>query len=251
MTIFRIDSDRPPGRVHHDHHRVVAALVRPGDLVGQVALRDRVDVVLELDREDARRCRLRGAAATSATTARTAETARSPRRKAAFTAVRILSRTPRAALRAWAHWREPDESARPRSPARARRPGASRGPRTGRRSWRRTCRSASRARPRPRRRRRLRPGRRSTGRAPARVLFRTHAVAGRWSAWRPAAPEAEDLPDPGSRETRIRSGLAARQPLLGRRRPTAWRTAWWATCAGCAPGTCGARSSGRRSGRRP
>src|SRR4029453_5793263 len=33
-----------------------------------------------------------------------------------------------------------------------------------------------------------------------RVFFRTHAVSGRWSRWRPAAPEAEDRPDSGSRE---------------------------------------------------
>ena len=61
----------------------------------------------------------------------------------------------------------------------------------------------------------------STGRAPAGCSSAPTAVAGRWSSWRPVAPEAEDLPDPGSRETRIRSGLAARQPVLGRRRPTA------------------------------
>jgi N-acetylmuramoyl-L-alanine amidase-like protein/flagellar hook capping protein FlgD len=30
---------------------------------------------------------------------------------------------------------------------------------------------------------------------PGRVSFRTRGVAGRWSAWRPAVPEAEDLPD--------------------------------------------------------
>jgi hypothetical protein len=35
---------------------------------------------------------------------------------------------------------------------------------------------------------------------PGRVFFRTHAVSGRWSPWRPAAPEAEDQPDPGSPE---------------------------------------------------
>jgi N-acetylmuramoyl-L-alanine amidase-like protein len=33
-----------------------------------------------------------------------------------------------------------------------------------------------------------------------RVLFRTRGLQGRWSSWRPAAPEAEDRPDPGSRE---------------------------------------------------
>ncbi len=37
------------------------------------------------------------------------------------------------------------------------------------------------------------------------VLFRTHARGGRWSAWRPAAPEEEDGPDPGSAERRPRS----------------------------------------------
>ena len=52
----------------------------------------------------------------------------------------------------------------------------------------------------------LRPRRRSTGRAPARVLFRTRSVAGRWSAWQRAAPEGEDLPDPASREARARPG---------------------------------------------
>jgi hypothetical protein len=32
------------------------------------------------------------------------------------------------------------------------------------------------------------------------VEFRTRSLAGRWSAWHSAAPEAEDLPDPGSGE---------------------------------------------------
>src|SRR5918992_152779 len=32
------------------------------------------------------------------------------------------------------------------------------------------------------------------------VTFRTRSVDGRWSAWRPAAPEAEDGPDPSSGE---------------------------------------------------
>ena len=34
---------------------------------------------------------------------------------------------------------------------------------------------------------------------PGSVEFRTRSVAGRWSAWQPAAPEAEDLPDSPSR----------------------------------------------------
>jgi N-acetylmuramoyl-L-alanine amidase len=37
-----------------------------------------------------------------------------------------------------------------------------------------------------------------------RVLFRTRSLAGRWSAWRPAAPEDEDGPDPGTREAKAR-----------------------------------------------
>jgi hypothetical protein len=34
------------------------------------------------------------------------------------------------------------------------------------------------------------------------VLFRTRSPAGRWSAWRPAAPGEDDLPDRGTRESR-------------------------------------------------
>src|SRR2546430_10969173 len=30
---------------------------------------------------------------------------------------------------------------------------------------------------------------------PGTVVFRTRSLAGRWSPWEPAAPEAEDLPD--------------------------------------------------------
>jgi flagellar hook assembly protein FlgD len=35
---------------------------------------------------------------------------------------------------------------------------------------------------------------------PGRVSFRTRSVQGRWSAWRGSAPEAEDAPDPKTRE---------------------------------------------------
>jgi N-acetylmuramoyl-L-alanine amidase-like protein len=38
-------------------------------------------------------------------------------------------------------------------------------------------------------------------RGPGSVEFRTRTLSGRWSPWRQAAPEAEDLPDPGSPET--------------------------------------------------
>ncbi len=34
------------------------------------------------------------------------------------------------------------------------------------------------------------------------VSFRTHSLGGRWSSWHAAAPEAEDVPDPGSAESR-------------------------------------------------
>src|SRR6266511_2068602 len=39
-------------------------------------------------------------------------------------------------------------------------------------------------------------------RGPGSVDFRTRSLAGNWSAWRPAAPEAEDLPDVFSDEAR-------------------------------------------------
>jgi N-acetylmuramoyl-L-alanine amidase-like protein len=40
-------------------------------------------------------------------------------------------------------------------------------------------------------------------RGPGSVEFRTRSIAGRWSAWHPAAPEAEDLPDRPSRSWRF------------------------------------------------
>ena len=52
-----------------------------------------------------------------------------------------------------------------------------------------------------------------TGRARARSLFRTRSVERRWSAWRPAAPEAEDLPDSDARADAAR-GWKRRQPVL-------------------------------------
>jgi flagellar hook assembly protein FlgD len=44
------------------------------------------------------------------------------------------------------------------------------------------------------------------------VRFRTRSLAGRWSEWRQAAPEDEDGPDLGSRESRIRSGWRLGSP---------------------------------------
>ncbi len=51
-------------------------------------------------------------------------------------------------------------------------------------------------------------------RGPGRVVFRTRSLNGRWSVWRPGAPEDEDGPDPGSAE----------------RRRSRWRLGnpWWA-----------------------
>jgi flagellar hook assembly protein FlgD len=49
-------------------------------------------------------------------------------------------------------------------------------------------------------------------RGPGRVAFRTRSLDGRWSGWRPAAPEDEDGPDPGSRETRARQGWRIGNP---------------------------------------
>jgi hypothetical protein len=44
------------------------------------------------------------------------------------------------------------------------------------------------------------------------VEFRTRSASGGWSAWRTAAPEAEDLPDAGSAETRATSGWRLGSP---------------------------------------
>jgi hypothetical protein len=44
------------------------------------------------------------------------------------------------------------------------------------------------------------------------VQFRTHAVGGRWSAWKTAAPEAEDRPDRGSSERAGMSGWRLGNP---------------------------------------
>ena len=44
------------------------------------------------------------------------------------------------------------------------------------------------------------------------VSFRTRSVSGRWSAWRPARPEAEDLPDRATDEARARRGWKLGNP---------------------------------------
>ena len=49
-------------------------------------------------------------------------------------------------------------------------------------------------------------------RGPGGVSFRTRSLEGRWSTWRRAAPEDEDAPDPGSPESRRRSGWRIGNP---------------------------------------
>jgi len=49
-------------------------------------------------------------------------------------------------------------------------------------------------------------------RGPGRVVLRTRSLDGRWSAWRPAAPEDEDLPDAGSRELSPTAGWRVGNP---------------------------------------
>ena len=58
-----------------------------------------------------------------------------------------------------------------------------------------------------------------------RVLFRTRRVAGRWSLWRTAAPEAEDLPDAGSAEGASARGWRIGNPYwVGPSDRIQWRT---------------------------
>jgi len=49
-------------------------------------------------------------------------------------------------------------------------------------------------------------------RGTGRLALRTRSLDGRWSGWRPAAPEDEDGPDPGSRENRVRTGWRIGNP---------------------------------------
>jgi hypothetical protein len=49
-------------------------------------------------------------------------------------------------------------------------------------------------------------------RGPGSVQFRTHGVGGSWTTWRVAAPEAEDLPDMGTRERRAGGGWRLGNP---------------------------------------
>jgi N-acetylmuramoyl-L-alanine amidase/CHU_C Type IX secretion signal domain len=69
----------------------------------------------------------------------------------------------------------------------------------------------------------LEPGRASAGgkqftlagvrwQGTGKVVFRTRSVSGRWSAWRAAAAEDEDGPDPGSREATRRAGWQVGSP---------------------------------------
>jgi hypothetical protein len=59
---------------------------------------------------------------------------------------------------------------------------------------------------------------------PGTVLFRTHSVTGRWSAWQRAAPEDEDQPDRGTAETRLRVGWRLGNPYwVGSSDRIGWR----------------------------
>jgi hypothetical protein len=49
-------------------------------------------------------------------------------------------------------------------------------------------------------------------RGPGKVLFRARSARGRWSAWRPAAPDAEDLPDRSHPEGRAAAGWRLGNP---------------------------------------
>jgi flagellar hook assembly protein FlgD len=49
-------------------------------------------------------------------------------------------------------------------------------------------------------------------RGPGRLWFRTRAPSGSWSAWQPARPEAEDLPDRGTREAAAGRGWKLGNP---------------------------------------
>jgi hypothetical protein len=61
---------------------------------------------------------------------------------------------------------------------------------------------------------------------PGVVSFRTAVRPGRWSAWRPARPEAEDLPDPGTDEAAARAGWKIGNPFwTGPARYVQYRTA--------------------------
>jgi hypothetical protein len=56
------------------------------------------------------------------------------------------------------------------------------------------------------------------------VQFRTRSPAGKWSAWRRADPEGEDLPDMGSAETRVTRGWRLGNPYwTGRSNRIAYR----------------------------
>src|SRR4051795_9022596 len=45
------------------------------------------------------------------------------------------------------------------------------------------------------------------------IRFSTHAVGGGWSAWHGAAPEQDDLPDPGTAERAAESGWQVGSPF--------------------------------------
>ena len=71
-------------------------------------------------------------------------------------------------------------------------------------------------------------------RGPGSVQFRTRSLAGRWSAWEAAAPEAEDRPDSRHRRARARGLVAAWATRGGSARPTGSNTAFAVVSPSCA-----------------
>ena len=63
-------------------------------------------------------------------------------------------------------------------------------------------------------------------RGPGSVQFRTRSLAGRWSAWEVADPEAEDQPDAGTAGARARRARGGSETRGGSARPTGSSTAF-------------------------
>src|SRR3954462_14047564 len=77
-------------------------------------------------------------------------------------------------------------------------------------------------------------------RGPGSVRFSTHALGGGWSAWHAAAPEADDLPDPGTAERAAAGGGGVGRPLWG---APPWGGGGWAPPSGPASPMASATAS--------
>ena len=95
----------------------------------------------------------------------------------------------------------------------------------------------------------LRPRRPALAGAGRRRASARARLAGRWSAWREAAPEPHDVPDADTSEGRSALRLEARQPVLGRAVERDRSTGFAAASRGCARTSSGARCSACRRGR--